>query len=85
MARRDNACLEEFRIAFGSVAATVVRNREAEALLAMASLNSIPGQLERLMDYYRSQIKPIDDQRSTGMYRHKVALGLLERFLTTLT
>lgn len=81
VARVANSCVEEVRISFGSVAPTVVRSREAEALLAMLPTERIPALLERVKGCFAPLITPVDDQRSTREYRHKVALGLLERFL----
>lgn len=84
VARRNDLSLEEIRIAFGSVAATIVRSREAETLLTSLPLDSISGHMEQLKIYYGTRISPIDDQRSTRTYRHKVAFSLLERYLTKL-
>ncbi len=62
------------RIAFGSVAPTVVRARETErALAAGANLDEASVILER-------EIAPIDDIRSTGDYRRRVSVNLLRRF-----
>ena len=62
------------RIAFGSVAATVVRARETErALAAGADVGDAIQILER-------EISPIDDLRSTAAYRRLVAGNLLRRF-----
>ena len=61
-------------IAFGSVAATVVRVPKTEA--ALASGASIDEAARVLGD----EIKPIDDIRSTADYRNRVAVNLLRRF-----
>lgn len=62
------------RIAFGSVAPTVVRLPRTEAALASgAGIDEAAGTL-------RSEIKPIDDIRSTADYRLRVAENLLRRF-----
>jgi CO/xanthine dehydrogenase FAD-binding subunit len=62
------------RIALGSVGPTVVRARRTEAALAagasIADAAAILG----------GEISPIDDVRSTGEYRRKVAMNLLGRF-----
>lgn len=55
---------------------TVVRSREAEALLARTEKAQLPGRVEQLKACYAPLITPIDDQRSTGQYRRDVALGL---------
>lgn len=62
------------RIAFGSVAPTVVRVPRTEAALAAgADIASAVAALE-------DEIKPIDDIRSTADYRMRVAANLLRRF-----
>ncbi|MEO7711805.1 MAG: FAD binding domain-containing protein [Gemmatimonadaceae bacterium] len=62
------------RIAFGSVAPTVVRVPQTEAALASgAGIDEAVRVLER-------EIKPIDDIRSTAEYRLHVATNLLRRF-----
>jgi CO/xanthine dehydrogenase FAD-binding subunit len=62
------------RIAFGSVAPTVVRPRETERLLsAGATIEDAVAALGR-------EITPIDDVRSTAEYRLRVSENLLRRF-----
>jgi CO/xanthine dehydrogenase FAD-binding subunit len=62
------------RLAFGSVAPTVVRARQTEAVLARGGS---PAEARRaLLD----ELKPIDDIRSTAEYRRQVAANLLARF-----
>jgi CO/xanthine dehydrogenase FAD-binding subunit len=62
------------RIALGSVAATVVRLPQTERALASgASIDDA----ERVL---QSEIKPLDDVRSTAEYRRRVAGNLLRRF-----
>ena len=62
------------RIALGSVAATVVRLPRTEA--ALASGASIDDAV-RVLD---EEIRPIDDVRSTAVYRRTVSANLLKRF-----
>ena len=62
------------RIAFGSVAPTVVRVPKTEA--ALASGASIEDAARTLGD----EIAPIDDVRSTADYRRRVSMNLLRRF-----
>ncbi len=62
------------RIAFGSVAPTVVRVPETEhALVSGAIIDDAAKVLSR-------EIAPIDDVRSTAEYRKKVAVNLLRQF-----
>jgi len=64
------------RIAFGSVAPTVVRVPRTEDLLsAGASLDDAAAML-------LTEISPIDDIRSTAEYRRRVACNLLRAFWT---
>ncbi|HEX2724083.1 MAG TPA: FAD binding domain-containing protein [Gemmatimonadaceae bacterium] len=64
------------KVAFGSVAATVVRVPETER--ALAEGKSIDDAVELL----GREIQPIDDVRSTADYRRRVAQNLLRRFWT---
>ena len=62
------------RIAFGSVAPTVVRARDTERALASgASIDEAAKVLE-------GEIAPIDDLRSSAEYRRRVSVNLLRRF-----
>jgi CO/xanthine dehydrogenase FAD-binding subunit len=64
------------RIAVGSVAPTVLRLRQTEAVLADgASEDDVVAALLQ-------EIAPIDDIRSTAEYRTRVTANLLRRFLT---
>ncbi|HUF14213.1 MAG TPA: FAD binding domain-containing protein [Longimicrobiales bacterium] len=62
------------RIAFGSVAATIVRVPRTEAALAEGA------DLHEATAVLLDEIAPIDDIRSTGAYRRRVAANLLRRF-----
>jgi xanthine dehydrogenase small subunit len=62
------------RIAFGSVAPTVVRVRETERALAAGT------HIEDVVRILGREIAPIDDLRSSAAYRHHVAGNLLRRF-----
>jgi xanthine dehydrogenase small subunit len=61
-------------IAFGSVAATVVRVPKTEAALASGA------SIDEAMKVLGQEIKPIDDVRSTADYRLRVSMNLLKRF-----
>ena len=78
LARGRPERLEDVRIAFGAVAPTVVRSREAElGILAGTGINDLQQAKER----YDRLIQPIDDARSNRGYRRAVSLRLLEHFL----
>jgi len=62
------------RIALGSVAPTVIRLPETEALLAAG------GSIADARETLAREIQPIDDLRSTAAYRSWVSGNLLERF-----
>ena len=62
------------RIAFGSVAPTVVRARRTEAALAAGV------SIAEAQDTLIAEIAPIDDIRSTAEYRRRVAANLLALF-----
>jgi CO/xanthine dehydrogenase FAD-binding subunit len=63
------------RIAFGSVAPTVVRARQTEAVLARG------GSIAEAQQALAAELSPIDDLRSTAEYRRRVAANLLARFI----
>jgi xanthine dehydrogenase small subunit len=64
------------RIAFGSVAPTVVRAVETEKVFAAG------GSLDEAESVLLTELSPIDDLRSTAEYRGKVACNLLRAFWT---
>src|SRR5262245_9082790 len=64
------------RLAVCSVAPTVVRARQSEAVLATG------GSLEEAQRALLAELAPIDDIRSTAEYRRRVAANLLARFVS---
>jgi len=62
------------RIAFGSVAPTVVRARATEQALASGA------SIDEAIAILNTEITPIDDLRSSAAYRMRVAGNLLRRF-----
>ena len=67
------------RIAFGSVAPTVVRCRSAEKALAGSLVDD--ESITRAREALTTDITPIDDIRSNANYRRRVSANLLEQFL----
>jgi xanthine dehydrogenase small subunit len=63
------------RLAFGSVAPTVVRVPRTEAILGEG------GSIAQAQRALVEELSPIDDIRSTAVYRRRVAQNLLERFV----
>jgi CO/xanthine dehydrogenase FAD-binding subunit len=65
---------KRIRIAFGSVAPTVVLAKETAAVLMRG------GSVADAQAALLREVSPIDDVRSTGEYRARVAANLLEQF-----
>ena len=79
VARMEGERIEDVRMAFGSVAPTVVRCVRTEALLQGRTLDAATVAAARAE--LAREIVPIDDIRSTAVYRLRVAANLLEEFL----
>lgn len=82
-ARIENGRIADARIAFGSVAATVIRAVETEKLLR----GEMPSRttLQEAQTALAREIAPIDDMRSTARYRLRVAQNLLAEFFEILS
>ena len=74
--------VEVVRLAAGSVAPTAVRLTETEAFLEGRALDA--DAILRARDIAATEIAPIDDIRSSELYRRKVTGNLLARFLEQL-
>lgn len=74
----------DVRIAFGSVGVTSIRKRELEKSLIGKSINEVKAEKKAIVEAYSTYINPIDDQRSTAVYRKKVCLNLLDAFIEDL-
>lgn len=80
LAASDKEGLQDVRLAFGAVAPTVVRSRDAEEdIIDMLKLGSLD--ISQIIDDYSILIKPINDQRSTALYRKKACIRLLVDFI----
>ena len=77
--RLEGDRVQDVRIALGSVAPTAVRATRAEAALQGNALT--PAALAAAEEALVSEIAPIDDIRSTALYRARVACNLLREFL----
>jgi CO/xanthine dehydrogenase FAD-binding subunit len=75
----DGDIVGDVRIALGSVAPVVVRAVQVEKILRGRRLN--PEAITAAEAALNSEIKPIDDLRSTAEYRLRVSVNLLRRFL----
>jgi CO/xanthine dehydrogenase FAD-binding subunit len=80
--RIEDGAIRDVRIAFGSVAPTVVRAKTVEAALRDQRLT--PNVIEAARATLERDIAPIDDIRSTSSYRLRVAQNLLTEFLKSL-
>jgi CO/xanthine dehydrogenase FAD-binding subunit len=74
--------IADVRIALGSVGPTVLHAVRAEELLRGQRLGSVD--LRGAQDALSAEIVPIDDMRSTALYRRHVARNLLAEFLEVL-
>ena len=73
----------DVRVAFGSVAPTVVRAARTEQLLR--GERPAPAIVRAAQETLSREIMPIDDMRSTARYRRQVAQNLLAQFLEFLS
>ncbi len=73
--------VEDFRVCFGAVGPTVVRNVDIENRYRNISLIELKTNILNIAKEYDEIIKPIDDQRSTKEYRKQVAHNLLQDFI----
>jgi len=80
-ALRDQGRIIRMRLALGSVAPAPLRCRHTEILLEGQRLS--PSLVAKARQQLMAEISPIDDLRSTEMYRRRVAANLLEEFLTS--
>lgn len=74
--------IEDIRFAFGAVGPTMVRSIDIEKKLVGKTLPLTDSDIAIIVDAFDKIIKPIDDQRSTAIYRKTVALHLLRYFLS---
>ena len=80
-----NNRIDSIALTFGAVGSTVVRSVELEKKLTGLSGSELKAIIPSIIDDYSTVIVPIDDQRSTAVYRKKVALNLLEKYLKELS
>ena len=81
MADVSDGRILDTRITLGSVAAGIVRSQEAEKYMIGKSVDEIKHTIETIVEKYESLIRPIDDARSTAIYRKKTSLRLIKDFL----
>jgi CO/xanthine dehydrogenase FAD-binding subunit len=78
--RFDHGATKEIAIAIGSVAPVPIRALGTEALIRGKVISS--GLVEQAKNSMMDEIHPIDDVRSTAMYRKAVCANLIARFLS---
>jgi len=71
----------DLRVAYGSVGVTTLRRKDIESHYIGLKYNEFISKIPEIISEYRECLHPIDDQRSTAVYRKKVCLNLLEDFL----
>lgn len=81
VAQIEDEIVKDIRIAIGSVAPKIVRIKEAEDLVIGNNLEDMKSKVKEIKDIYSKYVVPIDDQRSTAVYRKTVALRLIQYFL----
>jgi CO/xanthine dehydrogenase FAD-binding subunit len=74
--------LYDVKMSLGAVGKTVIRSEKAETLLKGVNKSQIPQYWEAVRDYFIDLIEPIDDIRSSKVYRQTIAIKLLKYFLT---
>ncbi|MFW5889247.1 MAG: FAD binding domain-containing protein [Bacillota bacterium] len=77
----ENKIIKDFRVAFGAVYITVIRNKAIEKQFIGKTVKELVDNKKAIIAEYEPLIQPIDDQRSNRIYRKKVALNLLEEFI----
>ncbi|WP_342431776.1 FAD binding domain-containing protein [Neobacillus sp. FSL H8-0543] len=81
--RINGAVIDDVRFAFGAVGPTMVRSLDIEKKLLGKTIPLADADIAQVVAAFDKIIKPIDDQRSTAVYRKTVALNLLRYFFST--
>lgn len=82
-ARMDGGRIADVRIAFGSVAPIALRAVETEKMLR--GERPVDGILSAAQEMLAREIAPIDDMRSSGRYRRRVAQNIFAEFCEILS
>lgn len=80
--RLNGDVIDDVRFVFGAVGPTMVRSVDIEKLLQGKTIPLADSDIAQVVASFDKIIKPIDDQRSTAIYRKTVALNLLRYFLS---
>ena len=83
--KHEAGILSDFRIAVGACAPVIIRKPEIEKIItgtaAGADTDSPAIRIDKFLNEFEKYITPIDDQRSTAVYRKNTALRLLKDIL----
>lgn len=80
--RLNGDVIDDVRFVFGAVGPTMVRSVDIEKMLLGKTIPLVDSVITQVVAAFDKIIKPIDDQRSTAIYRKTVALNLLRYFLS---
>lgn len=80
--RINNERIDDIRFAFGAVGPTMVRSTDIEKKLIGKTIPLSDTDIATIVTAFDKIIRPIDDHRSTAIYRKTVALNLLRYFLS---
>ncbi|MEA2077204.1 MAG: xanthine dehydrogenase family protein subunit M, partial [Candidatus Marinimicrobia bacterium] len=84
MADVTDGRVSDIRIALGSVAAGIVRSPKIEESMVSKSIDEVKEISDKILEQYDVLIRPINDARSTAIYRKKASLRLIKYFLENL-
>jgi len=73
--------IKDFRMAFGAVSPTIVRDRTIEKTVIGHKVSDLTTILKKTLEAYDRVISPIDDQRSDAAYRRQAAMNLARDFI----
>jgi xanthine dehydrogenase FAD-binding subunit len=78
--KERNGIIQDIRVAFGAVGVTVVRKPDYEKKLAGIPVAELSERSRDFATLWEPYVQPIDDQRSTAVYRKKICMNMLEDF-----
>lgn len=81
VAKTKNGKIDDLSIAFGAVGPVIIRDKNIEKRLIGLSVAQVKERVDSIVSEYSTVIVPIDDQRSTAVYRKQVCLNLLREFV----
>lgn len=81
----ENQYVKTMRIAYGSVGPTIIRCPQIEAACINRSLSEILTTMPELIAMVETTVRPIDDHRSSALYRRFAATNLLAECIQTIT